>query len=236
MFKICIYDSIYLRIVSTEKQNGISWRSNLYKLLNLQLMKTLTTEHTAKFKTYLEGVLNKSSALYILYLFIQEVLLIQKTYGVICMIGESHNLSQIIDINPTYIDKEQERQGCEFEKVLDCVETIPSNSLLKTYHYLFVLMYPFAANGIANIKGTFGEMLSEQFKGGHYNFTFIFDNNSNDIEYIDADFVKLLDDIFASFHLKKSQRQVNSLHRHHQLDASLISIASRSCFQYSKVL
>ena len=193
MFKVFISDRVYRNIVSREEQRASSGRSNLYKVLMQQPLQQLSAEDTERIKAKPENVLKNPSSLYILDIPYSEALAIQKSYGVMCLSGESPNISPLIDINDIHIAKEQESLGRGWDTVLDSVEALPSNALLLTDRYLFATKYPNAANGIENIKSILSELLPKQFKGGNYHVTIIFDNKSKNTEYTFDEIAQLLE-------------------------------------------
>ena len=188
MFKVFITDRLYKSIISEEEQRTTSGRSNLYKLLMQQPVQQLSDKETEKIKAKPEGVLKHPSVLYILDITHSEALTIQRTYGVMCLSGESPNISPLIDINDIHL-------GRGWDTVLDSVETLPSNALLLTDRYLFATKYPNAANGIENIKNILLELLPKQFKGGNYHVTIVFDNKAKNAEYTFDEIALLLENI-----------------------------------------
>lgn len=194
MFKVFISDSVYDRIISTEEQRAVG-RSNLYKLLKQQPVQILTEKDTEKFKAHPEDVLKNPSSLYILNISHSEALAIQKTYGVMCVSGDSPNISPLIDINDIYIAKEQEILGRGWDTVLNSIKTLPSNALLLTDRYLFAFRSPTAGDGIANIQSILGELLPQQFQGGKYHVTIIFDNMAKDTNYTFDEITLLLEGV-----------------------------------------
>ena len=195
MFKVFITDRLYKSIICKEKQRTTSGRSNLYKLLMQQPVQQLSDKETEQIKAKPEDVLKHPSALYILDITHSEALTIQRTYGVMCLSGESPNISPLIDINDIHIAKEQIPLGRGWDTVLDSVETLPSNALLLTDRYLFAAKYPNAANGIENIKNILLELLPKQFKGGNYHVTIIFDNKAKNVDYTFDEIALLLENI-----------------------------------------
>ena len=99
MFKVFISDRVYRNIVSREEQRASFGRSNLYKVLMQQPLQQLSAEDTERIKAKPENVLKNPSSLYILDIPYSEALAIQKSYGVMCLSGESPNISPLIDIN-----------------------------------------------------------------------------------------------------------------------------------------
>lgn len=194
MFKVFISDSVYDRIISTEEQRAAG-RSNLYKLLKQQPVQILTEKDTEKFKAHPEDVLKNPSSLYILNISHSEALAIQKTYGVMCVSGDSPNISPLIDINDIYIAKEQEILGRGWDTVLNSIKMLPSNALLLTDRYLFAFRSPTAGDGIANILSILGELLPQQFQGGKYQVTIIFDNMAKDTNYTFDEITLLLEGV-----------------------------------------
>ena len=195
MFKVFISQSVYDRIISTEEERTISGRSNLYKLLKQQPIQILTDKDTERFKLHPENVQKNPSSLYILNIAHTEALTIQRTYGVMCVSGDSPNISPLIDINDIHIAKEQEKLGRGWDTVLDSVERLPSNALLLTDRYLFAFRRPNAGDGIANIKDILSELLPKQFHGGNYHVTIIFDNMAKDENYSFDEISQLLEDV-----------------------------------------
>ena len=186
MFKVYISDSVYDRIISAEEQRSTSGRSNLYKLLKQQPVQILTEKDTERLKLHPESVQKNPSSLYILDITSAEALAIQRTYGVMCLSGDSPNISPLIDINDIHIAKEQEKMGRGWDTVLDSVERLPSNALLLTDN---------AGDGIANIKDILSELLPKQFLGGNYHVTIVFDNMAKDENYSFAEIAQLLEDV-----------------------------------------
>ena len=195
MFKVYISDVVYKGIVDTEEQKVASGRSFLYRLLKQQPVQQLSDIETTKIKVHPEKVLKNPSSLYILNITSAEALAIQRTYGVMCLSGESPNISPLIDINDIHIAKEQERLGRGWDTVLDSVETLPSNALLLTDRYLFAFKHPNAGDGIANIKDILTELLPKQFLGGNYHVTVVFDNMAKNDNYSFEDIAHLLEDV-----------------------------------------
>ena len=195
MFKVIISQSVYDRIISTEEQRAISERTNLYKLLKLQPIQLLTEKDEERFRLHPENVLKNPSSLYILNMAYTEALTVQRTYGVMCVSGDSPNISPLIDVNDIHIAKEQEKLGRGWDTVLDSVERLPSNALLLTDRYLFAFRRPNAGDGIANIKDILSELLPKQFHGGNYHVTIIFDNMAKDDNYTFDEIAKLLEDV-----------------------------------------
>lgn len=195
MFKVFISQSVYDRIISTEEERTISGRSNLYKLLKQQPIQILTDKDTERFKLHPENVQKNPSSLYILNIAHTEALTIQRTYGVMCVSGDSPNISPLIDINDIHIAKEQEKLGRGWDTVLKSVETLPSNALLLTDRYLFAFRRPNAGDGIANIKDILSELLPKQFQGGNYHVTVIFDNMAKDENYSFDEISQLLEEV-----------------------------------------
>ena len=129
MFKVFISDRVYRNIVRTEELRTSPGRSNLYKVLIQQPVQQLSAEDTERIKAKPENVLKNPSSLYILDIPYSEALAIQKSYGVMCLSGESPNISPLIDINDIHIAKEHESLGRGWDTVLDSVEALPSNAL-----------------------------------------------------------------------------------------------------------
>ena len=194
MFKVYISNSVYDRIISTEEKRATAGRSNLYKLLKQQPVQILTDKDTERFKLHPENVQKNPSSLYILDIPSAEALAIQRTYGVMCVSGDSPNISPLIDVNDIHIAKEQEKLGRGWDTVLDSVEQLPSNALLLTDRYLFASKYPNAGNGIANIKSILLELLPHQFLGGNYHVTIVFDNMSKHADYTFDEIARLLEE------------------------------------------
>ena len=176
MFKICISDTLYQRIIGTEEQKAPAARSNLYKLLKQQPVQILTASENEEFKAHPQNVLKNPSALYILNITAAEALGIQKSYGVMCMSGDAINISPLIDVNDIHVSNEGEKLGRGWDSVLDSVEKLPSNALLLTDRYLFAFRSPNAGDGLANIKDILIQLLPQQFMGGDYHITVVFDN------------------------------------------------------------
>lgn len=195
MFKVYISDSVYDRIISTEEQRALDGRSNLYKLLKQQPVQYLGEKDTEKFKAHPETVLKNPSSLYILNMTHAEALAIQKIYGVMCLSGDSPNLSSLIDVNDIHIAKEQEKLGRGWDTVLDSIETLPSNALLLTDRYLFAFRRPNAGDGIANIKDILTQLLPSQFGGGNYHVTIVFDNMAKNENYSFLEIAQLLEEV-----------------------------------------
>ena len=195
MFKVYISDSVYDRIISAEEQRTTTGRSNLYKLLKQQPVQILTEKDTERFKLHPENVQKNPSSLYILDITSAEALAIQRTYGVMCLSGDSPNISPLIDVNDIHIAKEEQQLGRGWDTVLDSVEMLPSNALLMTDRYLFAIKYPSAANGISNIKDILTELLPKQFQGGNYHVTIVFDNMAKNENYSFSEIVQLIEDV-----------------------------------------
>lgn len=195
MFKVYISDSVYDRIIYAEEQRATPGRSNLYKLLKQQPVQFLTEKDTERFKLHPENVQKNPSSLYILDITSAEALAIQRTYGVMCLSGDSPNISPLIDVNDVHIAKEEQQLGRGWDTVLDSVEMLPSNALLMTDRYLFAIKYPSAANGISNIKDILTELLPKQFQGGNYHITIVFDNMAKDENYSFDEIARLLEDV-----------------------------------------
>lgn len=195
MFKVYISDSVYDRIISAEEQRTTTGRSNLYKLLKQQPVQILTEKDTERFKLHPENVQKNPSSLYILDITSAEALAIQKTYGVMCLSGDSPNISPLIDVNDIHIAKEEQQLGRGWDTVLDSVEMLPSNALLMADRYLFAIKYPSAANGISNIKDILTELLPKQFQGGNYHVTIVFDNMAKNENYSFSEIVQLIEDV-----------------------------------------
>ena len=152
MFKVCISDAAYQRLVSAEEQKGTAGRSNFYKLLKQQPVQLLTASDNERYRTHPEEVLKNPSALHILDMTHTEALAIQKTYGVMCMSSDCPDISPLIDVNDIHISNERERLGRGWDSVLDSVEKLPSNALLLTDRYLFAFRSPDAGDGLSNIS------------------------------------------------------------------------------------
>lgn len=195
MFKIIITDSVYQDIIRTEEQRPSSGRSHLYQLLMQQPVQQLSAEQTEKLRQHPEEVLKNPSALYILQISHAEALAIQKAYGVMCLSGDSPDISLLIDINDVHFAKEQEKLGHGWDTVLDSVEPLPSNALLLTDRYLFAFRHPNAGDGIANIKDILSELLPKQFSGGNYHVTIIFDNMAKNEHYTFNEIAQRLEEV-----------------------------------------
>lgn len=155
----------------------------------------LTPEQTQQLKAHPEDVLKNPSALYILDITRAEALAIQKAYGVMCVSGDSPDISLLIDINDVHFAKEQEKLGLGWDTVLDSVEPLPSNALLLTDRYLFAFKHPNAGDGIANIKDILSELLPKQFSGGNYHVTIIFDNMAKNEHYTFNEIAQRLEEV-----------------------------------------
>ena len=195
MFRVFISDSTYNRITSTEEQRSIAGRSYLYKLLKQQPVQILTEKDTERLKSHPEHVLKNPSSLYILDIAHADALAIQKTYGVMCLSGDSPNITPLIDVDDIHIAKEQEKMGRGWDTVLDSVERLPSNALLLTDRYLFAFRHPNAGDGIANIKDILTELLPNQFSGGNYHVTIIFDNMAKNEHFTFSEIVQKLEEV-----------------------------------------
>ena len=176
MFKICISDFVYGNIVRTEEKKADADSSYLYKLLKQQQVQRLAASETDALKSHPEEVMKNPSALYILDIAPAEALSIQKSYGVMCLSGESLNISPLIDVNDVHISYEKEKLGRGWDSVLDSVEKLPSNALLLTDRYLFAFRHPDAGDGLANIRDILNELLPQEFLGEDYHVTIIFDD------------------------------------------------------------
>ena len=163
--------------------------------MNQQPLQLLKEDDTKRYIAHPENVLKNPSALYILDISAADALAIQKMYGVMCLSGDSPNISPLIDVNDVHIAKEQEKLGCGWDTVLDSVEQFPSNALLLTDRYLFAFKRPSAGDGIANIKDILGELLPKQFLGGNYHVTIVFDNMAKDENYSFDEIVRLLEKV-----------------------------------------
>lgn len=195
MFKIIITDSVYQNIIRAEEQRPSSGRSNLYKMLMQQPVQQLSAEQTEKLRQHPEGVLKNPSALYILQIPHAEALAIQRTYGVMCLSGDSPDISLLIDVDDVHFAKEQEKLGHGWDTVLDSIEPLPSNALLLTDRYLFAFKHPNAGDGIANIRDILTELLPKQFSGGNYHVAIIFDNMAKNEHYTFNEIVQKLEEV-----------------------------------------
>lgn len=195
MFKTYISDTVYEKIIRTEERKATTARSYLYKLLKQQPVQLLKQPDTERYKAYPENVLKNPSALYILQISHTEALAIQKAYGVMCVNGDSPDISLLIDINDVHFAKEQEKLGHGWDTVLDSVEPLPSNALLLTDRYLFAFRHPNAGDGIANIKDILSELLPKQFLGGNYHVTIIFDNMAKNEHYTFNEIAQRLEEV-----------------------------------------
>ena len=200
MFKVCISDSAYQRLVSAEEQKGTTGRSNLYKLLKQQPVQLLTASDHDKYRTHPEEVLKNPSALHILDMTHTEALAIQKTYGVMCMSSDCPDISPLIDVNDIHISNERERLGRGWDSVLDSVEKLPSNALLLTDRYLFAFRSPDAGDGLSNIHDILNELLPQQFSGGDYHVTVVFDDMSKHKSYTFDEIATKLNRIKTQLH------------------------------------
>ena len=200
MFKVCISDAAYQRLVSAEEQKGTAGRSNLYKLLKQQPVQLLTASDHERYRTHPEEVLKNPSALHILDMTHTEALAIQKTYGVMCMSSDCPDISPLIDVNDIHISNERERLGRGWDSVLDSVEKLPSNALLLTDRYLFAFRSPDAGDGLSNIHDILNELLPQQFSGGDYHVTVVFDDMSKHKSYTFDEIATKLNRIKTQLH------------------------------------
>ena len=200
MFKVCISDAAYQRLVSAEEQKGTAGRSNLYKLLKQQPVQLLTASDNERYRTHPEEVLKNPSALHILNMTHTEALAIQKTYGVMCMSSDCPDISPLIDVNDIHISNERERLGRGWDSVLDSVEKLPSNALLLTDRYLFAFRSPDAGDGLSNIHDILNELLPQQFSGGDYHVTVVFDDMSKHKSYTFDEIATKLNRIKTQLH------------------------------------
>ena len=200
MFKVCISDAAYQRLVSAEEQKGTAGRSNLYKLLKQQPVQLLTASDNERYRTHPEEVLKNPSALHILDMTHTEALAIQKTYGVMCMSSDCPDISPLIDVNDIHISNERERLGRGWDSVLDSVEKLPSNALLLTDRYLFAFRSPDAGDGLSNIHDILNELLPQQFSGGDYHVTVVFDDMSKHKSYTFDEIATKLNRIKTQLH------------------------------------
>ena len=200
MFKVCISDAAYQRLVSAEEQKGTAGRSNLYKLLKQQPVQLLTASDHDRYRTHPEEVLKNPSALHILDMTHTEALAIQKTYGVMCMSSDCPDISPLIDVNDIHISNERERLGRGWDSVLDSVEKLPSNALLLTDRYLFAFRSPDAGDGLSNIHDILNELLPQQFSGGDYHVTVVFDDMSKHKSYTFDEIATKLNRIKTQLH------------------------------------
>ena len=200
MFKVCISDAAYQRLVSAEEQKGTAGRSNLYKLLKQQPVQLLTASDHERYRTHPEEVLKNPSALHILDMTHTEALAIQKTYGVMCMNSDCPDISPLIDVNDIHISNERERLGRGWDSVLDSVEKLPSNALLLTDRYLFAFRSPDAGDGLSNIHDILNELLPQQFSGGDYHVTVVFDDMSKHKSYTFDEIATKLNRIKTQLH------------------------------------
>ena len=200
MFKVCISDAAYQRLVSAEEQKGTAGRSNFYKLLKQQPVQLLTASDNERYRTHPEEVLKNPSALHILDMTHTEALAIQKTYGVMCMSSDCPDISPLIDVNDIHISNERERLGRGWDSVLDSVEKLPSNALLLTDRYLFAFRSPDAGDGLSNIHDILNELLPQQFSGGDYHVTVVFDDMSKHKSYTFDEIATKLNRIKTQLH------------------------------------
>ena len=200
MFKVCISDAAYQRLVSAEEQKGTAGRSNLYKLLKQQPVQLLTASDNERYRTHPEEVLKNPSALHILDMTHTEALAIQKTYGVMCMSSDCPDISPLIDVNDIHISNERERLGRGWDSVLDSVEKLPSNALLLTDRYLFAFRSPDAGDGLSNIHDILNDLLPQQFSGGDYHVTVVFDDMSKHKSYTFDEIATKLNRIKTQLH------------------------------------
>ena len=222
MFKVCISDSAYQRLISAEERKSTAGRSNLYKLLMQQPVQLLTASDNERYKAHPEDVLRNPSALYILDMTYSEALAIQKTYGVMCMSSDCSDISPLIDINDIHISNERERLGRGWDSVLDSVEKLPSNALLLTDRYLFAFRSPNAGDGLSNIHDILNELLPQHFSGGDYHVTVVFDDMSKHKSYT-------FDEIATNLNRIKTQ-----LHRDYPIMMEVLGITPNSSI-YNKL-
>jgi hypothetical protein len=195
MFNICISDSVFNKIKSTEEQRTTAGSSNLYKLLNQQHVQLLTESDTARFKEHPESVLDNPSSLYILNITPSEALAIQRQYGVICLSGEHPDISPLIDVNDIHTPNEGVKLARGWDSVLDSVEKLPSNALLLTDRYLFASRNKDIGDGLANVQSILTELLPLEFAGAEYHVTVVFCKDKKHNSYKFSEIVTKLNNI-----------------------------------------
>lgn len=174
MFKVCISESAYSKIVSTEEQRAAAERSNLYKLLKQQPVKRLTATDVENYKTNSKDVLTNPSVLYILDITPSEALSIQKKYGVMCLSSENPDISTLIDVNDFFKPSVEKKMFKGWDRVLDSVEKLPSNALLLIDRYLFTARNKEKGDGLDNVRHILSELLPKTFEGPDYHITIVF--------------------------------------------------------------
>ena len=174
MFKVIISETIYAKISAAEEVKPAQTRSYLYKLMTQQQVQRLTSEETAHLRSHPEEVLKNPSSLYILDITPTEALGIQKNMGVLCLSGDSPDITPLIDINDIHVPQQQMMSGRGWDSVLDSIEPLPSNALLLTDRYLFTKRNKDAGDGLANVYSILRELLPQQFSGGDYHVTIVF--------------------------------------------------------------
>ena len=173
MFKTYISDTVYEKIIRTEERKATTARSYLYKLLKQQPVQLLKQPDTERYKAYPENVLKNPAALYILDITYTEALAIQRNYGVICLSGETPDISPLIDINDIHRSENRKPLGRGWDSVLDSIEKLPSNALILIDRYLFAERNAAYGNGFDNVKAILNELLPREL-ATKYHVTIIY--------------------------------------------------------------
>jgi hypothetical protein len=173
MFKTIISESVYQQIINSQEEQANN--ASLCKILHLYEKELLSSEATQELKNNPAKCLDNPSALYILDITPTEALRIQHSYGVMCLSGEHPDVSPLIDINDYFSPVAKEKKINGWDKILDNVETLPSNALLIKDRYLFSNKNTDYGDGLINIRKILRELLPVRFKGKEYHITIVFD-------------------------------------------------------------
>lgn len=173
MFKIFITKSIYDRINGDKNKK----KPLLYRMLKWRKdghIKTLSDEATEDYKSHPEKMLENPSSLFVLNITEKEASEFRKDYGVMCVSGENPDVSLLLDINDTFETKPNIKRFNGWDKVLDSVETLPSNAILLADRYLFSYDSMKYDSYSDNVYRILDELLPIEFKGGEYHVTIAF--------------------------------------------------------------
>ena len=201
MFKVCISDSIYQTIITSEENKAPSEQSYLYKLLKKQPIQILKPEEEKKIQENPSCVLDNPSAVYILNISPEKASAIEKSYGVMCLSGDNPDISPLIDVEDYFKPSTHKKKFKGWDRVLDTIENLPSNALVLRDRYLFKYKGKKEGDGITNVRSILDELLPEHFKGGDYHITVVFslEDNSYTFNEVAAELYSLVHQLRSGY-------------------------------------
>lgn len=181
MFKIIITESIYNKIIADETVK--TKHPQLLKILKHYDKQLINEETTQALALHPENFYENPSSLYILNISQEKAEKIQSNYGVMCLSVSNPDVKPLIDVSDIFDPSTMKKKFKGWDRVLDSIEKLPSNSLVIKDRYLFSDRANYKGDGLFNIRRILSELLPKTFIGGEYHITVIYSRAEKHASY-----------------------------------------------------